>query len=144
MFCKVIAAGNLGKDPEVRYLGNGTAVASFSLAVNRQWTDKQSGEKKKETTWIPVEVFGKTAEVVAEYLKKGSQALIEGRLKLDQWEKDGQKKERMKVIADEVRFIGGKPSETGGSEGHRNVENAKRVLETGGEREPGSDDDVGF
>jgi single-strand DNA-binding protein len=140
MFCKVIAAGNLGKDPEVRYIANGTAVASFNLAVNRQWTDKQSGEKKKETTWIPVEVFGKLAEVCGEHLKKGSQALIEGRLKLDQWEKDGQKKERMKVIADEVRFIGGKPQ----AGEHPNIANARDTLRSGSEREPGSDDDVGF
>jgi single-strand DNA-binding protein len=105
---KVIAVGNLGNDPETRYIPSGTAVTTFSLAVSEQWKDKQTGEAKERTEWINVEVWGKAAEACAEYLRKGSQCYVEGKLQTDSWEdKDtGQKKYRTKVRADQVQFLG--------------------------------------
>ena len=84
-FNKVILAGNLTRDPELRYLPKGTAVAKIGLAINRNWRT-ETGEQKEEVTFIDVEAFGKQAETISQYLKKGRPILIEGRLKLDQWE----------------------------------------------------------
>ena len=83
MFQKLIIAGNLGSDPEMRYLPNGQAVTNFSMASNRKWTDKATGEIQKETTWFRVSVWGAQAEAANQYLVKGRQVLIEGRLKPD-------------------------------------------------------------
>ena len=82
MYQKFIILGNLGSDPEMRYMPNGTAVTNFSVAVNRKWTDGD-GEKHEETMWVRVSAFGKRAEVVNEWLEKGRQVLVEGRLKVD-------------------------------------------------------------
>lgn len=104
----VTIAGNLTRDPEVRFLSNEQAVCNFGLAVNRRWKDK-AGESKEEVTFIDCEAWGRTAELVAQYLKKGSPAYIEGRLKLDQWEdKDGKKQQKLRVVAESVQFLGSK------------------------------------
>ena len=109
MVNKVILIGNLGKDPEVRYTSGGQAVANLRIATSRSWTDKQSGQKKEETEWHDVEVWGKQAEQVGEYLAKGRQVYVEGRLKTDKWQDktSGQERSRVKVVADSVRFLGG-------------------------------------
>jgi single-strand DNA-binding protein len=109
MVNKVILIGNLGKDPEVRYTSGGQAVANLRIATSRSWTDKQSGQKKEETEWHDVEVWGKQAEQVGEYLSKGRQVYVEGRLKTDKWQdkQSGQERSRVKVVADSVRFLGG-------------------------------------
>jgi single-strand DNA-binding protein len=109
MVNKVILIGNLGKDPEVRYTSGGQAVANLRIATSRSWTDKQSGQKKEETEWHDVEVWGKQAEQVGEYLAKGRQVYVEGRLKTDKWQdkQSGQERSRVKVVADSVRFLGG-------------------------------------
>ncbi len=109
MVNKVILVGNLGKDPEVRYTSGGQAVANLRIATSRSWTDKQSGQKKEETEWHDVEVWGKQAEQCGEFLAKGRQVYVEGRLKTDAWDDkaSGQKKYRVKVVADTVRFLGG-------------------------------------
>jgi len=96
----VVLAGNLTRDPELRYTPGGMPVASFGIAVNRKSKDRE------ETTFVDIEVWGKTAESASEYLKKGSPALIEGRLKLDSWEKDGQKRSKLKVVGERVQFLG--------------------------------------
>lgn len=108
---KVIAIGNLGQDPDTKYLGSGTAVTNFSIAISEGWTDKQTGEQKERTEWLNVEAWGKLAEVCAQYLRKGSQVYIEGKLQTDSWDdKDtGQKKYRTKVRANEIQFLGGRP-----------------------------------
>lgn len=107
----VVAIGNLGADPEMRYLPSGAGVCNFSVAVSEQWKDKQTGEPQERTEWINVEVWGKTAEACAEYLRKGSQCYVEGKLQTDSWEgDDGQKKYRTKVRANNVQFLGGKQS----------------------------------
>ena len=103
---KVIAIGNLGGDPETKYLPSGAAVCNFNIAVSESWKDKQSGEEKSRTEWITVEVWGNSAEACQKYLSKGSQCYVEGKLQTDSWEKDGEKKYRTKVRADNVQFLG--------------------------------------
>jgi len=109
MVNKVILIGNLGRDPEVRSTSGGQAVANLRIATSRSWTDKQSGQRKEETEWHDVEVWGKQAEQCREYLSKGRQVFIEGRLKTDQWQdkQSGQDRYKVKVVADSVRFLGG-------------------------------------
>jgi single-strand DNA-binding protein len=109
MVNKVILIGNLGKDPEVRYTSTGQAVANLRIATSRTWNDKNSGQKKEETEWHDVEVWGKQAEQVGEYLAKGRQVYVEGRLKTDKWQdkQSGQERSRVKVVAASVRFLGG-------------------------------------
>ena len=104
---KVLLMGNLTRDPEVRYTPKGTAIASLGLAVNRRWTT-ETGEQKEEVTFVDVEVWGRQAETVGQYLSKGKPIFVEGRLKLDSWEdkESGQKKSKMKVVCERFQFIG--------------------------------------
>ena len=104
---KVLLMGNLTRDPEVRYTPKGTAIANIGLAVNRRWTT-ESGEQKEEVTFIDIEVWGRQAETVGQYLSKGKPIFVEGRLKLDSWEdkESGQKKSKMKVVCEHFQFIG--------------------------------------
>jgi len=105
---KVIAIGNLGADPETRYLPSGQPVTNFSIAVSETWKDKTTEEQKERTEWINVEVWGKLAEVCAKYLEKGSQCYIDGKLQTDKWDDKttGETKYRTKVRADNVQFLG--------------------------------------
>ena len=114
-FNKVILVGNLTRDPELRYTQKGTAIAKIGLAVNRVWTN-EAGEKKEEVTFVDVDVFGRTADNVGQYMRKGRPILIEGRLRLDQWDdkQTGQKKSKLGVVAETVQFLG---SSAGGNEG---------------------------
>lgn len=124
MVNKVILVGNLGKDPEVRYTSGGQGVANLRIATSRSWTDKQSGQRKEETEWHDVEVWGKQAEQCGEYLAKGRQVYVEGRLKTDKWQdkQSGQERSKVKVVADTVRFLGGRGAGGGaggkGAQGH--------------------------
>ena len=104
---KVLLMGNLTRDPEVRYTPKGTAIAAIGLAVNRRWTT-ESGEQKEEVTFVDVEVWGRQAETVGQYLSKGKPIFVEGRLKLDSWEdkESGQKKSKMKVVCERFQFLG--------------------------------------
>src|SRR5512138_183995 len=121
MVNKVILVGNLGKDPEVRYTSGGQGVANLRIATSRSWTDKQSGQRKEETEWHDVEVWGKQAEQCGEYLAKGRQVYVEGRLKTDKWQdkQSGQERSKVKVVADTVRFLGGRGGGAGGAGGGR-------------------------
>jgi single-strand DNA-binding protein len=103
---KVFLIGNLTRDPELRVTPKGTAICQFGLAVNRQFKD-ESGATRDETTFIDIEAWGKQGELVAKYLAKGSPAMVEGRLKLDQWEdkQSGQKRSKLKVVLDNVQFL---------------------------------------
>ena len=103
---KVFLIGNLTRDPELRVTPKGTAICQFGLAVNRQFKD-ESGATRDETTFIDIEAWGKQGELVAKYLSKGSPAMVEGRLKLDQWEdkQSGQKRSKLKVVLDNVQFL---------------------------------------
>jgi single-strand DNA-binding protein len=115
-FNKVILMGNLTRDVEIRYIPSGTAVAEVGLAVNDR-RKNASGEWVDETTFVDVTLWGRQAEVAGEYLSKGSPVLIGGRLKLDQWEKDGQKRSKLRVVAENMRMLGGKGGGGGRSGG---------------------------
>jgi single-strand DNA-binding protein len=106
---KVFLIGNLTRDPEVRVTPKGTSICQFGLAVNRQFKD-DAGQTKDEATFVDCEAWGKTADLIAKYLAKGRSAMIEGRLKLDQWEdkQSGQKRSKLKVVVDNVQFLGAK------------------------------------
>lgn len=109
---KVILVGTCGQDPEVRYLPNGNAVTNLSLATSEQWTDKQTGQKVEKTEWHRVSMFGKVAEIAGEYLRKGSQVYIEGKLQTREWEKDGIKRYTTEIIVDmqgTMQLLGGRP-----------------------------------
>jgi len=103
---KVIIAGNLTRDPELKSLPSGQKVANFSIATNRYWTDKATGERKEAVEYHNIVVFGRQAETTAQYLKKGSQAMVEGRLQTRSWDDatTGQKKYRTEIMADRVQF----------------------------------------
>jgi single-strand DNA-binding protein len=108
-FNRVIVAGNLVRDPETRFLPSGTAVTSFSLAVNRRYKSKTTNEVKEEVSFFDIVVFGKTGENCAEYLSKGRPVLVEGRLRQRSWETDGQKRSKVEILADIVQFLGSSP-----------------------------------
>jgi single-strand DNA-binding protein len=122
---KVVLVGNLTRDPELRYIPSGTAVSDIGLAVNDrikrgdQWVD--------EATFIDITLWGRTAEIANEYLSKGSSVLIEGRLKLDRWEKDGQKHSKLKVVGERLQMLGGK------GEGGRGAGGGGRSSSRGGD-----------
>lgn len=106
-FNKVILMGNLTRDPELRYTSKGTAIAKIGLAVNRVWKT-ETGEQKEEVTFVDVDAFGRQAETIGQYLKKGRPVLVEGRLKLDTWDdkQSGQKKSKLGVVLETFQFLG--------------------------------------
>ena len=112
---KVMIIGNLTRDPEIKYTPKGTAIADIGLAVNRNYTT-ESGEKREEVTFIDVTLWGRTAEIVGEYCKKGRPLFVEGRLQLDTWDdkQTGQKRSKLKVVGDNIQLLGGRE---GGAEG---------------------------
>ena len=106
MYNRVILVGRLTRDPELRYLPNGTAVATFGIATSRTWTDRNSNEKKEEVMFIDVTSFARSAEIVNQYLKKGNKVLVEGRLVLDRWtDQNGQNRSKHTIRADSVQFM---------------------------------------
>lgn len=106
---KVMIIGNLGRDPEVRYTPDGAAIANLSLATTSQWKDKNTGEKKEETEWHRVVFYGRLAEIVGEYAKKGRPLYVEGRLKTRKWtDKDGIEKYTTEIVADQMQLLGGR------------------------------------
>ena len=104
---KVILVGNLTRDPEMRYTPKGTAVVKLGLAVNRRWTT-ETGETREEVTFVDIDAFGKQAETLAQYMKKGSPILIEGRLRQDTWDdkQTGQKRSKLLVVCENFKFVG--------------------------------------
>ena len=123
---KVILVGNLGRDPETRYMPDGGAVTNVSIATTDTWKDK-NGEKQEKTEWHRVAFFGKLAEIAGEYLRKGSQVYVEGRLQTRKWQdKDGQDKYSTEIIADRMQMLGSRQGMGGGD------------RDSGSEREPAS------
>lgn len=111
---KCMFIGNLGRDPEIKFIDNGNAVANFSIACNEKWKDKASGEQKEHVEWVRVVAWGKLATLCGEYLKKGRPVFVEGKMKTRKWtDKNGVEKYTTEVVADGVTFLGGKE---GGSE----------------------------
>ncbi|MCF5663534.1 single-stranded DNA-binding protein [Pseudomonas marginalis] len=128
---KVILVGTCGQDPEVRYLPNGNAVTNLSLATSEQWTDKQSGQKVEKTEWHRVSMFGKVAEIAGEYLRKGSQVYIEGKLQTREWEKDGIKRYTTEIVVDmqgTMQLLGGRPQ--GDQQGQGGTNSAPRPQQS--------------
>ena len=125
-FNKVILAGNLTRDPELRYTPKGIAIAKLGLAINRTYTT-ESGEKREDTTFVDVDAFGRQAEVIGQYMRKGRSILIEGRLRLDQWEDKTthQKKSKLGVVLESFSFL-----DAGRAEGNATESNAARPAPT--------------
>jgi single-strand DNA-binding protein len=151
---KVILVGNLGQDPEIRYMPNGGAVANITLATSESWRDKQTGENKEVTEWHRVVLFGKLAEVAGEYLRKGSQVYIEGQLRTRKWQaQDGTEKYTTEVVVNvggTLQMLGGKQE---GGQGNRPQQNQQqRPQQQAGESTPTAnneppmnfDDDIPF
>jgi single-strand DNA-binding protein len=148
-FNKVILAGNLTRDPELRYTPKGTAIAKIGLAINRSWKS-ETGEAKEEVTFVDVEAFGRTAENIGQYFKKGRPILIEGRLRLDQWDdkQTGQKRSKLGVVLETFQFLDSK----GGGDGGSSEPPVRRAAPASGAKPeapeadgpPPEDDDVPF
>jgi single-strand DNA-binding protein len=131
---KVLLMGNLTRDAELRYISTGSAVLEFGLAVNRTYKSQGSDELKEETCFVEIVLWGRRAEAVAQYLTKGKPLFVEGRLQLDQWEApDGQKRSKLRVVAENIEFIGGGRGAGGGAPGHASGEDAF----AGGQAGPG-------
>lgn len=122
MYQKIIIVGNLGRDPEMRYMSDGTPVTNMNVATNRSWTDRNSGQQVDETTWFRISVWGRQAETVNQYLSKGRRVLVEGRLRPDPetggprlfTRQDGTVGASFEITADSVRFLGGRDDGDGG------------------------------
>ncbi|MBI5779984.1 MAG: single-stranded DNA-binding protein [Planctomycetes bacterium] len=143
-FNKVLLMGNLTRDPELSYTPQGAAVCKLGLAVNNSYLTS-SGERKEDPLFIDIVVWKKQAENCATFLKKGRPVFIEGRLQLDRWEKDGQKHSKMKVVANQVKFIGAKPKNDGMG-GEETVREEMSSKEASPDELPdaGTDDDIPF
>jgi len=138
---KVILVGRLGNDPEVRYTQDGSAVASFSVATSDEWKDKETGEKKERTEWHRIVAWRKLGEICGEYLSKGRQVYVEGKLQTRSWEKDGVTRYTTEIVASDVQFLGGRDS------GNASPQSQYGARETGsgGPSGPGpQDDDIPF
>jgi single-strand DNA-binding protein len=142
---KVILVGNLGKDPEVRYMPSGGAVANVTLATSEQWKDKQSGEQKERTEWHNVVFYQRLAEIVGEYLKKGSQIYVEGSLRTRKWQdKSGNDRYTTEIVASDMQMLGGRG---GSGSAAFNGGGGKSSAPAGGDEgrfDEGFDDDIPF
>jgi len=107
---KVILVGRLGKDPEIRYTPDGTAVANFSIATSDEWKDKNSGEKKERTEWHRIVAWRRLGELCGEYLSKGRQVYVEGKIQTRSWEQDGVTRYSTEIVATDIQFLGGRDS----------------------------------
>jgi single-strand DNA-binding protein len=141
---KVIIVGNLGRDPETRYMPDGGAITNVSVATSFQWTDKASGEKKEETEWHRVVFRAKLAEIAGEYLKKGSQVYVEGRLRTRKWQdKEGQDKYTTEIIADRMQMLGARAgSGEPRGEAQRTEERQSATTPSGAKKPAGKFDDL--
>ena len=140
---KVILMGNLTRDPELKYLPSGSAVANVGLAVNRNWTDRESGEKREEVCFVDLEAFGRTAETMNEYLQKGRPVLIEGRLRYRTWETDdGQRRGKHDIFVERFQFVGSRQdsSEQGGYSQPGDAAPQSSASDAG----PATEDDIPF
>jgi single-strand DNA-binding protein len=143
---KVILIGNLTRDPELRYTPQGVAIAKIGLAVNRTWKN-EAGESKEEVTFVDVDAFRRQAETLAQYLKKGSPLMVEGRLKLDQWDdkQTGQKRSRLGVVLEGFQFLGGNRGAEGAAPAPRPAAPKSEAPAADGDAPPPpEDDDVPF
>jgi len=129
---KVILIGNLGRDPETRYMQNGNAVTNFSIATSETWRDKSSNEKQERTEWHNIVCFAKLGEIAGEYLKKGSKVFIEGSLRTSSWEADGVKKYKTEVVARDMQMLDSRGSMGGQGAGQGAAQGAGQGAAQGG------------
>jgi len=151
---KVILVGNLGNDPEVRYANNGSAIANISVATTDSWKDKNTGEQQEKTEWHRVVMFNRLGEIAGEYLKKGSQVYIEGRLQTRKWQdQSGQDRYTTEIVANEMQMLGGRGGGSDMSGGGYQAQPAQKPQQQGqGGAQPASqpqpsndfDDDIPF
>jgi single-strand DNA-binding protein len=141
-FNKVLLMGNLTRDPELRYTPKGTAVATIGVAVNRRWKD-ESGQQREDTTFVDVDAFGRTAETIGQYLKKGRPIFIEGRLRYQTWEdkQSGQKRSKLSVVLENFQFM---DSQRGGDSGMEAPRSRPAGAMESADTPPPEDDDVPF
>ena len=139
-FNKVILAGNMTRDPELRYTPKGTAIAKFGLAINRTWNG-EDGQKREEVTFVDVDAFGKQADAIGKFFKKGKPVLVEGRLKLDQWDdkQTGQKRSRLGVVLESFAFLDGGKRD-GAQDGPAPEARPARQAAPAGDEPPQGDD----
>ncbi len=147
---KVIIVGNLGRDPETRYMPDGGAITNISVATTDKWKDK-NGEMQEKTEWHRIAFFGKLAEIAGEYLKKGSQVYVEGRLQTREWEKDGVKRYTTEIIANQMQMLGsrqgmggGRGAEAGGESQESRPAASKAPAKAGGGKFDDFEDDIPF
>ncbi|CAG9165687.1 single-stranded DNA-binding protein [Cupriavidus pinatubonensis] len=132
---KVILVGNLGADPEVRYMPSGDAVANLRIATTDRYKDKQSGEIKEATEWHRISMFGKLAEIAGQYLKKGSSVYIEGKIRTRKWQdQSGQDKYSTEIVADQMQMLGGRQSGTDDGDGHGQRPAQEHQAQQGGQQ----------
>ena len=129
---KVILVGNLGNDPDTRYLPDGGAVTNISIATSESWKDRNTGQQNERTEWHRVVFFRRLAEIAGEYLKKGSKVYIEGKLRTRQWEKEGQKHYTTEIVADEMQMLDSRGDSMGGGMGGGNYNQPARQNTGGG------------
>ncbi|MFI4905226.1 MAG: single-stranded DNA-binding protein [Steroidobacteraceae bacterium] len=149
---KVILIGHLGADPETRAMPSGMTVANMRLATTESWKDKQSGEQQERTEWHNVALFGRLGEIAAEYLRKGSQVYIEGRLRTRKWQdKEGRDRYTTEIVANDMQMLGGRGGASGGGgggggsgEGAARAEAAETVASGAGASRDNFDDDIPF
>jgi len=148
---KVILVGNLGKDPDMKYTASGAAIANITVATSESWNDKQTGEKVEKTEWHRVVFFRRLAEIVGEYLRKGSQVYIEGKLQTRKWQdQNGQDRYTTEIVASEMQMLGGRGGEGGarpqggGGSGFRNNPPAQQAPAQSGSDNDFADDDIPF
>ena len=147
---KAIIVGNLGRDPEVRYTANGSAVANVTVATSESWKDKQSGERQERTEWHRVVFFGRLAEIAEEYLKKGSQVYIEGSIRTQKWQdkESGQDRYTTEIVARDMQMLGSRGGDVSGASGDDYSGAASSVTAGSGGgasgRDPDLDDDIPF
>ncbi|MCP5360761.1 MAG: single-stranded DNA-binding protein [Sinobacteraceae bacterium] len=149
---KVILVGNLGQDPDTKAMPSGMTVCNLRIATSESWKDKQSGEMKEQTEWHSVAMFGRLAEIAGEYLRKGSQVYIEGRLRTRKWQdKQGNDRYTTEIVANEMQMLGGRGGGMGGESGESAGGGGRRAMGGGGSREPlpsstegDFDDDIPF
>ncbi len=145
---KAIIVGHLGRDPEVRYSANGSAIANVSVATTEAWKDKNTGEKQERTEWHRVVFFGRLAEIAGEYLKKGSQVYVEGRIQTRKWEdKDGNDRYTTEIVANEMQMLGGRSGMGAPADDYSQAPPKEPAAASGGGSSSGGadfDDDIPF
>ena len=147
---KVILVGNLGKDPDMKYTASGAAIANITVATSESWTDKQTGEKQEKTEWHRVVFFRRLAEIVGEYLRKGSQVYIEGKLQTRKWQdQNGQDRYTTEIVASEMQMLGSRGGEAGSrpQQGGGGFRGDTQTQQPAAQSQPNSDfddDDIPF